>query len=106
MGHFDLTIAAIEGLPQAKFGSVRLAVTPSVAQVILPPVLQRFMGDHPNVQIDLRNMDSAAVAEELHQDRADIGIASIASPHRFERQHLFSDAFGVVCRSDHPLTQH
>ena len=40
LGHFDCTIAAIEGLSQAKFGSVRLAVTPSVAQVILPPVLR------------------------------------------------------------------
>ena len=61
-GHFDHTIVAIEGLLQTKFGSVRLAVTPSVAQVILPSVLQRFMNDHPNVQSDLRDMDSAAVA--------------------------------------------
>ena len=62
LGHFDRTIAAIEGLSQDKFGSVRLAVTPSLAQVILPSVLQRFMNDHPNVQSDLRDMDSAAVA--------------------------------------------
>tara|TARA_B100000780_G_scaffold125364_1_gene87932 strand:- start:752 stop:1150 length:399 start_codon:yes stop_codon:yes gene_type:complete len=61
LGYFDRTITAIEGLSQAKLGSVRLAVTPSVAQVILPPVLQRFMNDHPNVQIDRRDMDSTAV---------------------------------------------
>ena len=105
LGHFDRTIQAIEGLSQAKLGSVRLAVTPSVAQTVLPPVLLQFMQDHPNVRIDLRDMDSAAVAEELTHDRADIGLASIAALPGFERQTLFSDAFGVVCRADHPLSQ-
>jgi len=105
LGHFDRTIQAIEGLSQAKLGAVRLAVTPSVAQTVLPPVLQRFMQDHPKVRIDLRDMDSTAVADELIHDRADIGLASIASLPGFERQILFSDAFGVVCRADHPLSQ-
>ena len=105
LGHFDRTIQAIEGLSQAKLGSVRLAVTPSVAQTVLPPVLQRFMQDHPKVRIDLRDMDSTAVADELIHDRADIGLASIASLPGFERQILFSDAFGVVCRADHSLSQ-
>ena len=105
LGHFDRTIQAIEGLSQAKLGSVRLAVTPSVAQTVLPPVLQRFMQDHPKVRIDLRDMDSTAVTDELIHDRADIGLASIASLPGFERQILFSDAFGVVCRADHPLSQ-
>ena len=105
LGHFDRTIQAIEGLSQAKLGSVRLAVTPSVAQTVLPPVLQRFMQDHPKVRIDLRDMDSTAVADELIHDRTDIGLASIASLPGFERQILFSDAFGVVCRADHPLSQ-
>ena len=105
LGHFDRTIQAIEGLSQAKLGSVRLAVTPSVAQTVLPPVLQRFMQDHPKVRIDLRDMDSTAVADELIHDRADIGLASIALLPGFERQILFSDAFGVVCRADHPLSQ-
>ena len=105
LGHFDRTIQAIEGLSQAKLGSVRLAVTPSVAQTVLPPVLQRSMQDHPKVRIDLRDMDSTAVADELIHDRADIGLASIASLPGFERQILFSDAFGVVCRADHPLSQ-
>jgi len=91
----------MEGLPQAKLGSVRLAVTPSVAQTVLPPVWQRFMQDHPKVRIDLRDMDSTAVADELIHDRADIGLASIASLPGFERQILFTDAFGVVCRADH-----
>ena len=80
-------------------------MTPSVAQVILPSVLQRFMNDHRNVQIDLRDKDSAAVAKELRQDCADIGIARITAPPGFEGHHLFSDAFGVVCRSDLPRMQ-
>ena len=37
LAHFDRTIAAIEGISRAEAGHVRLAVTPSVGQVIMPP---------------------------------------------------------------------
>ncbi|PHP28216.1 LysR family transcriptional regulator [Limimaricola cinnabarinus] len=95
--HFGRTVAAIEGLSRAEEGQVRLAVTPSVATAILPPVIRRFRRDHPKVRIDMRDMDSASVQRELEAERADIGIASIAAGAGFERKLLFSDPFGVVC---------
>ncbi|WP_420556539.1 LysR family transcriptional regulator [Roseovarius sp.] len=101
--HFDSTIAAIEGLSRAEAGHVRLAVTPSVAQMLMPAILHRFAQDHPLVRINMRDTDSATIAHDLAAGRADIALASLGPQAGFERALLFSDRFGVVCPSDHPL---
>ncbi|WP_223412947.1 LysR family transcriptional regulator [Roseovarius aestuarii] len=103
--HFDRTVAAIEGLARAELGHVRLAVTPSVAQAILPGILKEFLEKHPGVRIDMRDADSATVQRELTSERADIGMATLRHMPGFDRHLIFSDRFGVVCPVNHPLAQ-
>ena len=103
--HFDRTVATIEGLSRAELGYIRLAVTPSLAQSILPPILNQFLGEHPNVRMDMSDMDSRGVLQELKAERADIGLASLKAPVEFDSKHLFSDQFGVICRADHAFAQ-
>ncbi len=103
IAHFARTLRRIEGLARATHGQVRIAVTPSVAQTVLPDILKSYSALYPDVAIELRDLDSAGVLAELEADRADIGIASLSERAGFERFKLFSDPFGVVCRADHPL---
>lgn len=105
LDHFDRTVSTIEGLSRAQLGFVRLSVTPSLAQSVLPPILHRFLKDHPDVRIDMADMDSAAVHQDLRADRADIGLASIGALPGFDAHRLFTDPFGVICRRDHPLAR-
>ncbi|UXX82905.1 LysR family transcriptional regulator [Roseovarius pelagicus] len=106
LGHFDRTVAAIEALARAEDGHVRLSVTPSVAQTIMPPILEHYMQARPGVRIEMRDTDSASVQRDLEQGKADIGIASLAPFPGFDRELILSDAFGVVCPIHHPLAQH
>ncbi len=103
--HFDNTISVIEGLSRSEFGYLRLAVTPSIATSVLPPVVARFTKAFSDVQVDVRDMDSGAIAAELEREQADIGIGSLAPIEGMARVELFSDPFGVVCRKDHPLAR-
>ncbi len=104
LDHFDRTTASIEKFAQAKSGFVRIAVVPSVAETILPMIVQRFLRDHPEVHVDIRDMDSVAVLREIRRGRVDLGIATGAgTSDDIECENLFSDAFGIVCQTDHPL---
>lgn len=103
LAHFERTVAAIEGLARAEQGHVRIISTPSVVQVVLPPILRRFMVRHPDVRIDLRDADSLTVEDDLRNERADIGLATIGPVAGFQRRKFLSDEFGVVCPTDHPL---
>ncbi|MFN3210824.1 MAG: LysR family transcriptional regulator [Roseovarius sp.] len=105
LAHFDSTIAAIEGLSRAEAGHVRLSVTPSVAQSFMPAILHRFAQAHPKVRINMRDTDSASVAQDLAAGRADIALASLGPQPGFDRSLVFADRFGVVCLSDHPLAR-
>lgn len=101
---FDRTTAAIEAFARSDAGRVRVAAVPSVAEAVLPAVAQEFLKDHPGVWIDIQDMDSAAVLRELERERVDIGFATGTNAGReIDRQLLFSDPFGIVCRADHPL---
>ena len=103
--HFDKSVSMIEALAQSQAGLVRLAVTPSAANTVLPPLIQRFATTHPAVRIDLRDMSSADVLQSLQQDQADIGIATFPKLENFQQYELFRDNFGIVCRRDHPLAK-
>ncbi|WP_299831035.1 LysR family transcriptional regulator [uncultured Roseobacter sp.] len=105
VSHFENTVSVIEGISRSELGYLRLAVTPSVASVILPSVVFEFLRKFPKVHIDIRDMDSAAVARELARERADIGIGTLSEIDGLPRIELFNDAFGVVCRKDHPLAE-
>ena len=103
--HFENTVTAIEGLARSELGYLRLAVTPSVATTVLPSVILKFTQRYPNVQIDIRDMDSAAIERELKRERADVGIGTLQAIDGMMRTELFSDSFGVVCHKEHPLAR-
>jgi DNA-binding transcriptional LysR family regulator len=105
LNHFDRTIASIEGLSRAEMGHVRLAVTPSVAQAVMPPILQAYITAHPGVRIEMRDADSITIRDELLADHADIGMGSLPPLPGFDRHLIFTDRFGVVCPVDHPLAR-
>lgn len=103
--HFDRTVAAISGLSKAERGFVRLAVTPSVAQSVMPPILRNFVEAHPDVRVEIRDAESAAIESAILSEDVDIGITSFGALPGYESTLLFSDPFGVICRADHPLAR-
>lgn len=104
LDHFERTVTSIESFARSDSGFVRVAAVPSVAEAILPEVARGFLRDRPGVRIDIRDMDSVAVLRELERERVDFGLATgVGARPDIDREALFSDAFGVVCRADHPL---
>ncbi|MGH1482645.1 MAG: LysR family transcriptional regulator [Geminicoccales bacterium] len=104
LDHFERSVTAIENFAHARSGFVRIAAVPSIAEAILPAVVRDFLRDHQGVQIDIRDMDSAAVLRELKRERVDLGLATgTGAGANIDREELFSDVFGVVCRPDHAL---
>ena len=104
LAHFDQTQRAIMRFAQTGGGLIRMACVPSVAGVILPAVLRAFHDIHPDVQVDLRDMESVAVIQGVLDGAFDVGIASAPQGIlKSSRVHLCDDPFGVICHRDHPL---
>jgi len=102
--HYDQTIRSIESYARAHEGLVRVAAIPSVASSILPEALRRFLAIHERVKVHIRDVDSPTILLNLALEETDLGYATLEQGMAgLKSSVLFSDAFGVLCRADHPI---
>jgi DNA-binding transcriptional LysR family regulator len=100
---FDGSVAAIGRHARSTAGTVRIAAVPSISITLLPEAIARFRADHPEVRLEISDVDSAAVRRRIEADEADLGLASGPIGPGIAASLLLTDALGIVCRPDHPL---
>lgn len=66
-------------LPQTATGTIRLAATYTVLGYFLPDLLSRFKRSYPQVEIDLVDMDRAALEQALVDGTIDLGIGLVSN---------------------------
>ncbi|WP_233875698.1 LysR substrate-binding domain-containing protein, partial [Paraburkholderia adhaesiva] len=70
----------------------------------LPDVLGRFLQEHGNVNIELREAPSNEIVRSVAENLADIGIvAGDIDPGQLEMLPYRNDRLVLVTRTDHPL---
>ena len=68
----------IEHYASGESGHVRVASVPSVATHLIPKVVTELYKSRPNIQVDLRDIDSYSVARTVTEGSSDFGIASLS----------------------------
>lgn len=102
--HADRTERSIISYGQGLSGQLDVACVPSISVAFLPRTLSRYWEGHPNVRINVRDMDSRSAQEAVETGIAEIGVAAPYS--RLETlafTPLFEDRLALVCAEDDPL---
>jgi DNA-binding transcriptional LysR family regulator len=103
----DTAIELIEEYASGTSGRLRIASVPSVAALLIPEMLARFLADRPTAEIDLVDTDSADVRRLVATGQADLGIASAATTEGgLLSTPIFEDSMQLVCQATSPLAQH
>lgn len=85
-------------------GTVEIAALPSVAAVLLPPILGPYLAEHPHVHARIRDGLSDAVLSDVSGGAVDIGITVFDRlPPELAGRRLITDRFIALLRPDHPL---
>jgi DNA-binding transcriptional LysR family regulator len=88
-------------------GVVRIGVSEVLSARVIPRALARFMHDHPNVQVTLREGNSQRMLELLRHGQLDLIVGAppttLSIDDGIEQDFLFEDRDCVVVRRDHPL---
>jgi len=94
----------IERYASGKTGHVRVASVPSVATHLMPLVINELYKTRPNIQVDLRDIDSYSIARTVSEGSSDFGIASL-SPNsvNLKSELLTEEPFICLMPKDHPL---
>ena len=95
----------IRSLGQQVRGRLRIATSHHVGIHRLPEPLKRFTRAYPEVELDLRFMDSELAAAEVRQGRVELAVATlpVQALAGLESQLIWEDQLLVVIQAEHPL---
>ncbi len=86
-------------------GILRIATSYHVGLHHLPDSLKRYYNDFPDVELDLRFMDSEDALEAIQQGEIELAIITLPLnlPDHLQAKTLWKDPMQIVCAKDHPL---
>ena len=96
-------IAEVNGL---NHGIIRIGSFTSIALYYLPTILQRFMREHPMINITLMKGNSSDIEKCLDEGTIDIGFLSLQDYHKYDFIELIRDPICAVMSPDNPLSHY
>ena len=102
----DLLGAGLRELSELRRGSLSLAVTPTLGEILLPGAVQLFRERHPEIRLSIDDCSPDQFVSRVLGEHVDLGIGT---PERaaadVDTAKLLSDHLALVCREDHPLAR-
>lgn len=102
--HYGRAVDHMVLAAEQRIGRVAIASVPSFASQILPPLLQTFARDHPDIQLSVEDDTAHRVQQRVLDRHVDFGIGSTWNlDPNLDFRMLRTDRMGLVCRRDHRL---
>ena len=93
-------------LTDLRRGRVCIAVTPTLAEILLPHVIRRFVAEHPQIRVVIDDCAPDQFVSRVTGEHVDFGLGT---PERagadVETQTMLRDHLSVVCSAEHPLAK-
>lgn len=103
----DRALAHFEGFLRGDRGTVTVAVLPSLAASLLPPVLAAYRAAHPKVAVEVRDGLSAEVTALVVTGAVDLALTVIDDvPATLEATTIAEDDFSLLVPAGHELATH
>jgi DNA-binding transcriptional LysR family regulator len=98
--------AGVRDLTGLRRGRVGIAITPTLAEILLPRVIRRFAAAHPDIQVVIDDCAPDQFVSRVIGEHVDFGIGT---PERagadVDTQTLVRDHLALVCDKAHPLSR-
>lgn len=91
-------------LSQLRRGRVSLAITPTLAELLLPEALQRFRAQHPGIHVDVNDCAPEQFVARVVGEQVDFGIGVPEQAGAdVDTDTLVRDHLALVCPAGHAL---
>lgn len=92
-------------LVEKRSGTLRLAVSPSLGQTLIPMAVAQFRERFPDVKVHLQTLVSPHLAQALLTQQAEVGVATIFKLEHpnLEVRPIYEDRLVAVLPATHPL---
>ena len=96
---------ALEQVMKASAGHLMVASSPAVSTYVLPELLERFVAEHPRVEVSVRTGHSEYVVELVLRDEVQVGLGRAIHHPDLELRPFHTEELVLVCAPDHPFTK-
>lgn len=95
-------MADLNDLIEMRRGHVSIAAMPSISTSLLADALHLFRGEHPTIDVSIRDDVASSIVEVVREARVDFGIGlATGDMSGLETRPLTTDTLMLVCRSEH-----
>lgn len=102
----DLLGSGFRDLTALRRGRVCLAVTPSLAAILMPGVIRRFVALHPDIRVIVDDCAPDQFIARVVSEHVDFGIGTPEqSAADVDLQPLMRDQLSLVCMGNHALAR-
>lgn len=104
----DAAKRAAQRAARGEVGVLRVGFIASMPPPILPLLVQTYLHQYPEVELQLRHMDPDAQLAAFDDGTLDLGLSRPRPPERrrcFEEEVLYTDYLGAVLPPKHPLAK-
>jgi len=103
----ELVDVVASGNDEVMSGTIKLAVIPTIAPFLLPPLLAQLRQQFPALQLYLRELQTEPALEELYSGRVDAVLMATPFPTaEVTIEPLFKDPFYLACLADNRLAKY
>ena len=101
------TRRAMTNLSGEVSGALSMGTSHHVGLHRLPIVLRQFTTKYPNVEMDLKFIDSEQAYDLIMQGKLELGVVTLplTDPSPLTALHIWEDPLAIVVGQDHPLTK-
>jgi DNA-binding transcriptional LysR family regulator len=104
LGDLDSAVAAARQLGSGRRGRLRVGFTVACAVSVVPGLVVAFMEAHPEVDVSLIQLGTAAQIEALELGRLDLGFSVLTPPDpRITQRLVAPDRLHAFLPAGHPL---
>lgn len=107
LAEVDDSQRAISNLAGSIAGTLHIGTSHHIGLHRLPPILRSFTGQYPDVELDLRFMDSEAACHAVQKGELELGIVTLPpeAPGDLLMTSIWPDPLEFVVAKDHPLAK-
>ncbi|MDR0139532.1 LysR family transcriptional regulator [Metabacillus idriensis] len=91
----------LQSFQQGFTSQFTLAISPLIADTILPYVLKKYCNQYPQVEISVKIIESSEIEEAVRNDKVDLGLSCLGGTHPdINCQLLYKDKVLLVAPHD------
>lgn len=98
---FELSVDRLHAFTEGYTQKWTIAISPLMAETILPYILRSFMDKHPNLEVSIRVEESSSIEDLVWNGEVHIGISSLEATRKsIQSIELYEDPLLFIVPSD------